>query len=115
MLDPVTYRRTNKTVYSAKYHLIWCPKYRRRVLVGQVEARLKEVIGAVIAASGGDVIELEVMPDHVHLLVELPPAAHLPRCSPNSASRPQAQSRPMPVFDHPGDRILSRHGPDLCV
>ncbi|MDA8358728.1 MAG: IS200/IS605 family transposase [Actinomycetota bacterium] len=78
MFDPVTYRRTNKTVCSAKYHLIWCPKYRRRVLVGQVETRLKEVIGAVVAVSGGEVIELEVMPDHVHLLVELPPASHLP-------------------------------------
>jgi len=42
MLDRVSYRRTNKTVYSAKYHLIWCPKYRRRVLVGQVETRLNE-------------------------------------------------------------------------
>ena len=78
MLDPVTYRRTNKTVYSAKYHLIWCPKYRRRVLIAQVETRLKEIIGDVVATVGGTVIGLEVMPDHVHLLVELPPAAHLP-------------------------------------
>ena len=77
-LDRVSYRRTNKTVYSAKYHLIWCPKYRRRVLVGQVETRLKEIIGEVVATARGEVIELEVMPDHVHLLVELPPAAHLP-------------------------------------
>ena len=78
MLDPVTYRHTNKTVYSAKYHLIWCPKYRRRVLIAQVETRLKEIIGDVVATVGGTVIGLEVMPDHVHLLVELPPAAHLP-------------------------------------
>ncbi len=77
-LDRVSYRRTNKTVCSAKYHLIWCPKYRRRVLVGQVETRLKEIIGEVVATARGEVIELEVMPDHVHLLVELPPAAHLP-------------------------------------
>lgn len=39
----VTYRRTNKTVYSANYHLIWCPKHRRRVLGGAVENRLVEV------------------------------------------------------------------------
>jgi REP element-mobilizing transposase RayT len=37
----VGYRSTNKTVYSAKYHIIWCPKCRRRVLSGRVEARLK--------------------------------------------------------------------------
>ena len=37
----VGYRSTNKTVYSAKYHIIWCPKYRRRILTGRVETRLK--------------------------------------------------------------------------
>jgi len=77
MLDRVSYRRTNKTVYSAKYHLIWCPKYRRRVLVGQVETRLKEIIGEAVASVEGEMIGLEVMPDHVHLLAELPPGAHL--------------------------------------
>ena len=70
----MAYRSTNKTVYSAKYHLIWCPKYRRRVLVGQVEIRLVEIIGEVCAEHGAEVIELETMPDHVHLLVEVPPS-----------------------------------------
>ncbi len=70
----MAYRSSNKTVYSAKYHLIWCPKYRRRVLVDQVEARLVEIIDEVCAEHGAEVIELETMPDHVHLLVEVPPA-----------------------------------------
>ena len=74
---PVGYRSTNKTVYSAKYHIIWCPKYRRRVLVGRVEVRLKEIILEVVAEAGAEVIEVEVMPDHVHLLVEVPPAVPL--------------------------------------
>lgn len=73
----MAYRSSNKTVYSAKYHLIWCPKYRRRVLAGPVAARLKEIIGSVVAECGGEVIEVEVMPDHVHLLVEVPPAIAL--------------------------------------
>ena len=73
----VVYRTSNKTVYSAKYHIIWCPKYRRRVLVGRVERRLKEIISAVCADVNGEVIELEVMPDHVHLLAELPPSVAL--------------------------------------
>ena len=71
------YRSTRKSVYSAKYHVIWCPKYRRRVLGGRVEARLKQLIGEVIAECGGEVIELETMPDHVHLLVEVPPTVPL--------------------------------------
>jgi len=75
----VGYRSTYKTVYSAKYHIIWCPKYRRRVLAGLVEARLKEIIFEVVDEAGGEVIEVEVMPDHVHLLVEVPPVVALSR------------------------------------
>jgi len=56
-----------------KYHVIWCPKYRRRVLGGAVEVRLKQIINEVVAEFGGMVIEVETMPDHVHLLVEVPP------------------------------------------
>ncbi|MGH9075609.1 MAG: IS200/IS605 family transposase, partial [Acidimicrobiales bacterium] len=75
----VAYRSTKKTMYSAKCHLIWCPKYRQRVLVGRVEARLEEIIAEVVGEVGGQVIEQEVMPDHVHLLVEIPPAVALSR------------------------------------
>ncbi len=67
------YRSTRKAVFSVKYQVIWCPKYRRRVLGGAVEVRLKQIIGEVVAEFGGMVIEVETMPDHVHLLVELPP------------------------------------------
>ena len=71
----VRYHPTNKTVYSAKYHLTWCPKDRRRVLVGGVDERVKVVIGDVAA----EVVEVEVMPDHVHLLAEVPPTVPLSR------------------------------------
>lgn len=67
------YRSTHKAVFSVEYHVIWCPKYRRRVLGGAAELRLKQIIGEVVAEFGGMVIEVETMPDHVHLLVELPP------------------------------------------
>jgi len=75
----VGYRSANKTVYSAKYPVIWCPKYRLRVLVGPLEARLKEIIFEVVDEAEVEVIEVEVMPDHVHLLVEAPPAVSLSR------------------------------------
>jgi len=55
------------------------PKYRRRLLAGLVEARLKEIIAEVVAEASGEVIEVEVMPDHVHLLVEVPPVVALPK------------------------------------
>jgi putative transposase len=73
------FRSSNKTVYSAKYHLIWCPKCRRRVLVGRVAGRLEAIVREVVAEHGGEVLGLEVMPDHVHHLVEVPPAVPLSR------------------------------------
>jgi putative transposase len=71
------YRSTHKTVSSAKYQLIWCPKYRRRVLVGGVDVRLKAIIADVASQVGAEVLEVEVMPDHVHLLAEVPPTLPL--------------------------------------
>jgi putative transposase len=68
----VRYRSTNKSVFSVRYQVIWCPKYRRCVLVGRVERRLKEIIVEVVAEFDGLVVEVETMPDHVHLLVEVP-------------------------------------------
>jgi len=75
----MAYRSSNKTVFSAKYHVIWCPKYRRGVLRNRVEERLKEIVQQIVDEFAGVVIELEVMPDHVHLLVEIPPAVTLSR------------------------------------
>jgi putative transposase len=67
------YKRNRNIVYSCKYHVVWCPKYRRPVLDGRVDARLKTIIAEVVAESESELIELEVMPDHVHLLVEVDP------------------------------------------
>lgn len=60
-------------VYSFKYHVVWCPKYRRKVLVGGVDIRLKELIQEICTELRVDVIEMEIMPDHVHLLLEVEP------------------------------------------
>ncbi|MHB1503182.1 MAG: IS200/IS605 family transposase [Acidimicrobiales bacterium] len=68
------YRSSHNVVYSSKYHLVWCPKYRRKVLVGTVETRLVEIIRQVCAEHDTEVLGLELMPDHVHLLVEVDPS-----------------------------------------
>lgn len=59
--------------HSCKYHLVWCPKWRRKVLVDGIDLRLKALIREVASERGAEVIEMEVMPDHVHLLVEVDP------------------------------------------
>jgi putative transposase len=67
------YKSKSNIVYSCKYHVVWCPKYRRKVLVGEVESRFKEIIIQACAEVRVDIIEMEVMPDHVHLLLEVDP------------------------------------------
>jgi putative transposase len=69
----VKYKSNRNVVYSCKYHVIWCPKYRRDVLLGAVEERLKVIIQDVCIEYDSEIIEMELMPDHVHLLVEVDP------------------------------------------
>jgi len=58
---------------SCKYHIIWCPKYRRKVLVDAVAPRLEEIIQLTADEKQVEIIEMEIMPDHVHLLCEVHP------------------------------------------
>ena len=67
------YKSNNNVVYSCKYPVVWCPKYRRSVLINGVDARLKELIKETCVHLHVEIIELEVMPDPVHLLMEVDP------------------------------------------
>ena len=69
----VTVRSNNNVVYRCVYHVVWCPKYRRPVIEDAVDERLKQIIREVCAERECNLIELETMPDHVHLLVECDP------------------------------------------
>lgn len=69
----ITYKSNSNVVYSCKYHVVWCPKYRRNVLVNGADIRLKEIIQQVCNETSSEILEMEIMPDHVHLLVEVDP------------------------------------------
>jgi putative transposase len=59
--------------YDLKYHLVWIPKYRRSLLTGDLASRLKEILHEVADEYQFRIIAVEVMPDHIHLLLEAPP------------------------------------------
>jgi len=61
------------TSYSLFYHMVWAPKYRRKVLDGKVGERAKQIIMEASATYGYRIDTLKVSPDHIHLLVSLPP------------------------------------------
>ena len=68
------YRSTHNTVYACRYHVVFCPKYRRPVLVDGVDERFEEIAAeALEKLAGAEILEMEVMPDRVHLLLEVPP------------------------------------------
>ena len=67
------YKSHNNVVYSSKYHVVWCPKYRRNVLVDAIAKRLEQIVRKLCKEMRVEVIAMEIMPDHVQLLVEVDP------------------------------------------
>src|SRR5919109_2795481 len=67
------YARNAGAVFSLTYHLVFCPKYRKAVLVGPVAERLKVLLAAKAQELKATLHTLEVMPDHVHMFVESDP------------------------------------------
>ena len=67
------YAKNASAVFNLSYHIVWCPKYRRKVLVGDVEQRLKHILYATAQQYGVLIETMEVMPDHVHLFVSSDP------------------------------------------
>jgi putative transposase len=59
--------------YDLGYHVVWCPKYRRKVLTGKIAARCDELIRSKCAEHDWQIIALEIMADHVHLFVKAHP------------------------------------------
>ena len=71
--------RARTLIFSCKYHVVFCPKYRRKLLVPPIDGRIKEMILEKQDQYHYIVIEMEVMPDHVHLLVDVDPRIGIDR------------------------------------
>ena len=68
--------KTSKTcIYNIAYHLIWCPKYRRKVLVGKVEKDLRRLLKSKSKEVDTKIENLEILPDHVHIFIKAKPTA----------------------------------------
>ena len=67
------FRKLSQTVWHCQYHIVWCPKYRFRVLKGDIKREVDECIKTFTSIQKCELIELKVQVDHVHLLVMIPP------------------------------------------
>ena len=74
------YHTSEHLVYNCKYHVIFCPKYRRKVLVDGVDERLKTIFLETAKRHQFVITDLEVMPDHVHLLIDCNPRYGIMQC-----------------------------------
>ena len=71
MVDKYKHKRTSVTLI--RYHFVWIPRRRRKVLIGEVEKRLKDLLLQIAKNIESEVVAMEVMPDHVHLFLNAPP------------------------------------------
>lgn len=66
-------KRSRHAAYEIRYHFVWVPKYRREVLVGSIPERLADLLHEKAKGMGGQIIDLAIQPDHVHLFRIFPP------------------------------------------
>ena len=71
MIDDYTHKKG--IVYKNQFHVIFCPKYRRKVLVDGVDEHLKEIILQIAKEKNVEIKALEIMPDHVHVFIDFDP------------------------------------------
>ncbi|MCR4601434.1 MAG: IS200/IS605 family transposase [Clostridia bacterium] len=74
------YHTSEHIVYNCKYHVIFCPKYRRKVLNDGIDERLKSVFQETAARHNFEITDLEIMPDYVHLLIDCNPKYGIMQC-----------------------------------
>lgn len=65
-------------VYSIQYHIVWCVKYRHKILSNKIESRLKEILDKIANDNGYKIITINGDLDHIHLLIECTPQHYIP-------------------------------------
>ena len=67
------WRKSAHVVYQCSYHLVWTPKYRYRILQGEIKEFVEKKIRAICEWKKVEILEITIMPDHVHAVVTIPP------------------------------------------
>lgn len=73
------YRTTSHSKYDLKTHLVWIPKYRKKVLYGETAVRTRNLIRQICASNDIEIIEGKVASDHIHIFISYPPHLSISR------------------------------------
>lgn len=67
------YRKTSHTTYDCKYHIVWITKYRKKVMVGLIAERVREILRQICKENEVEIVKGHVSKDHIHMFVSVPP------------------------------------------
>ena len=67
------YKTTSHTKYLCQYHIIWCPKFRYKVLFNDIKEALTKILYDIANTYSYEIIELAIMPDHIHIFISAKP------------------------------------------
>lgn len=65
--------KTSSSVYNINYHFVWCPKYRKELLKDKIKDFVEDTLKTICLSKGWKILEIQVMPDHIHLFISTPP------------------------------------------
>jgi len=72
-IKPVSIERGNSCVYNINYHIVFCPKFRKKVLTGKIRDDLELIFKAIVSSNDWNLIEMEIMQDHIHIFISAHP------------------------------------------
>ena len=101
------YRKGSHSTYDLKYHVIWCTKYRYRVLTGDVANRVRVLIREICAANYVHIVSGSMSPDHIHLLISMPPNLSLSKLM--QYVKGKSSRKIMMEFEHLRKRYWGQH------
>ena len=101
------YRRGSHSLYDLKYHIVFCTKYRYRILTGEVAIRARELIREICAANYVDIVSGSLSPDHMHLLISVPPS--LPVSKIIQYIKGKSSRKMLQEFEHLRKRYWGQH------
>lgn len=87
------YHSSTHLKYLCRYHVIFCPKYRRKIVINGIDLCLKRIFIETARAYRFHILEMEVMPDHVHLLIDCNPRYGITRCVANLKQKSSSELR----------------------
>jgi len=102
-------KTTQHATYNLNYHIVWIPKYRLSVLVGDVATCVRDILHEIADEKGLEIIDLTVQPDHIHLFVSSPPK-HAPSLLANWFKGISSRKYNHRHADHDGEKIKWARG-----